>query len=293
MKIEVFAILESVLRTGTIAAASRESNLTASAVSIQMKNLESYVGEPLFDRSGLQVKPLPLALKISEIMKRAAAEMAQLRQPTEIAIKGTARIGMIESMQPLLLPEMFKILGASYAELHVNIRRGKSGELTDAVKSGELDAAVVGQPETGGTSRLHWHPLFRRELVLIAPPEETDHRLPSVFARHAWIRYDRGTIAGRLATRYVNARVRATIAGQELDSVRAIAAMVSAGLGVSVVQLAEPGLALAFPMQVFSLRQAPVLTISMVSRKVDREKRILVAVQDVLERAARVAKVVR
>lgn len=293
MKIEVFAILDAVLRTGTIAAASRECNLTASAISIQIKNLESYVGEPLFDRSGLQVKALPLAFKISDIMKRAAAEMAQLRHTTEIAVKGVARLGMIETMQPLLLPEMFKILGADYAQVQVNLRRGKSGELTDAVKAGELDAAVVGQPEAGGSSRLHWHPLFRRELVLIAPPDETDHRLPSVFARHAWIRYDRGTIAGRLAARYVNARVDAPIAGQELDSVRAIAAMVSAGLGASVVQLAEPGLALAFPMQVFSLRQAPVLTVSMVSRKIDREKRILVAVQDVLERAARAVKVSR
>jgi len=52
--------LDAVLRGGSLAAAASETNLTASAVSMQMKQLEAYLGQPLFDRSGHAIRPTPL-----------------------------------------------------------------------------------------------------------------------------------------------------------------------------------------------------------------------------------------
>ena len=57
MKIEMFDTLDAVLRGGSLAAAASETNLTASAVSMQMKQLETYLGQPLFDRSGHAIRP--------------------------------------------------------------------------------------------------------------------------------------------------------------------------------------------------------------------------------------------
>ncbi len=58
MKIDTFATLDAVLRGGTFAAAAAARNVTPSAVSMQMKQLEAYMGQPLFDRSGLQVRSI-------------------------------------------------------------------------------------------------------------------------------------------------------------------------------------------------------------------------------------------
>ncbi len=282
MKLETFITLEAVLRTGTLAGAARILHLTPSAVSIQMKQLEQYMGQQLFDRSGLEVKPLPVAHEMSSVMQRAIEQLDMLKRNKTYVVEGHLHIGIIESMQPLLLPDLTRILRTRYPSLHIQTRRGKSADLTNAVKAGELDAAVVAQPETGGSSRLHWHFLQEQELALVVPPQEQELAVPELFRRYDWIRYDRRTIAGRLATRYVNQQVGAAHSSIEFDVVRAILAMVSAGLGISVVQLTEPGIHLNYPVQIRRLQDAPVIRFSLVMRKPDAESRPLETLQAVL-----------
>lgn len=283
MKIEAFTTLEAVLRTGTMVGAARQLHLTPSAVSIQMKQLEQYMGQQLFDRSGLEVKSLPIAYEMSSVMQRALEQLDALRRDKTYVVEGHLNLGIIESLQPLLMPDLTRILRARYPGLHVQTRRGKSADLTNAVKAGELDAAVVAQPETGGSSRMHWHPLREQQLALVVPPDEDETSVKKLFQRYDWIRYDRRTIAGRLATRYVNKYLgdnpRSSI---EFDGVRAVLAMVSAGLGVSVVQLTEPGIQLNYPVRILQLQNAPVIRFAMVSRKADSDSRPLQTLQAVL-----------
>jgi DNA-binding transcriptional LysR family regulator len=248
-----------------------------------MKQLEAYLGRQLFDRSGLQVRPLPLAFQVSAVMSRARSELEALRRTTGLTIEGTLRLGVIESMQPLLLPRTLQYVRQRYPGLRVHPTRGRSAELTNAVKAGEIDAAVVAQPETGGSSRLQWHPVMRCPLSLIVPPNETSTSLPDLFARYEWIRYDVGTIAGRAASRYVNARVRHKTSHLELDAVRAIVAMVSEGLGLSLVQLSEPGIGTAFPVRVIPLPDAPHLRFAFVTRAADADSRLLAVLREAID----------
>jgi len=278
MKWEAFATLEAVLRTGTLAAAAREANLTAGAVGLQMKQLEAFVGHPLFDRSGLQVRPLPLAGEVAAVMRRARLELDALRRPASRALEGTVELGVIESMQPLVLPGALQALRRLHAGLRVRPHRGRSADLTHAVKAGTLDAAVVAQPETGGSSRLAWHPLLRCPLSLVLPPDAPDLPVAELLERYEWIAYDPGTIAGRLAARYLQRHYRIRAGDLELDTVRAVLAMVSAGLGASVVQLSEPNIRMACPVKVIELPQAPVLQFSLVTRRADAADRRIQAV---------------
>ncbi|QHJ01276.1 LysR family transcriptional regulator [Xylophilus rhododendri] len=288
MKWEAFATLDAVLRTGTLAAAAKETNLTAGAVGLQMKQLEAFVGHQLFDRSGLQVKPLPLAGQVAAIMRRAQGELDVLRRPASIVLEGPLELGVIESMQPLLLPGALQALRRAHPGLRVHPHRGKSAELTHAVKAGNLDAAVVAQPEQGASSRLDWHALMHCPLSLVVPPDAPAGASPAaLFQRYEWIQYDRASIAGRLAARYLQKHFKPRAGGLELDGVRAVLAMVNAGLGLSMVQLSEPGIALPFPVRVIALPQAPVIRFSLVSRSADALSRPLAAVREALGEAAR------
>ncbi|WPB57311.1 LysR family transcriptional regulator [Xylophilus sp. GOD-11R] len=280
MKLQSFRVLDAVLRNGTLAAAAQECNLTASAVSLQIKGLEQFVGQPLFDRSGLQVKALPLAHQVARIMLRAHAELDAVRRPESIRVAGAVHLGMVESLQPLLLPGILTRLRQDWPAVQLHMRRGKSSELQHAVKAGELDAAVISQPENGGSSRLHWHALMQQSLSLIVPPAETETSMQRLFARYEWIRYDTNTIVGRQAARYVHAHTRARRGNLELDAIRAILALVARGLGVSVVQLAEPTLAHGLPVRVIPLPDAPRIQSAFVSRPVDVDKRVLAAVRE-------------
>ena len=59
MKLQSFSTLDAVLRGGSFAAAAAEAHLTPGAVSLQMKQLEAWLGQSMFDRSGLAVRPVP------------------------------------------------------------------------------------------------------------------------------------------------------------------------------------------------------------------------------------------
>jgi len=286
MKIEMFDTLDAVLRGGTLAAAASETNLTASAVSMQMKQIEAYLGQPLFDRSGHAIRPTPLAHEVAAAMRQGLQHLQSLRRRSVVAIEGVVRLGIIESMMPILLPGTFSKLRARYPRLELRPARGRSIGLTDAVKSGELDAAVVAQPEAGGSVRLNWRPLLRSEMRLIVPPEATENSVPALFKQYEWIRYDRQTISGMVAARYVARQVRAGRGALELDSVPAIVAMVSAGLGIALVHLVDAGYCQSYPVRFVRLsRGAPAVQMSLVTRKVDADSRPLRAVGDAMTAA--------
>lgn len=281
MKIDAFSTLDAVLRGGTLAAAAAEMNLTPSAVSMQMKQMELYLGQPLFDRSGLQVRPTRLAHEVAGLMRDTLGQLESLRKRTSVAIGGTVRLGVIESMQPVVLPGVLGQLRERYPQLELKPVRGRSAGLTAQVKAGELDAALVAQPEDGGSVRLRWQPMLRRELVLVAPPSAPETTVAALFRQHEWIRYDRGTITGAMAARYA-AQVRDKRGSSlEFDNAAAIVAMVSAGLGISIVQIADPAICQSYPVRVVRLgRGAPVLQLSLVTRKTDDDNRPVAAVRD-------------
>jgi len=282
MKIDAFLTLESVLRTGTFAAAAQDMNLTPSAVSMQMKHLEQYLGQPLFDRSGLQVRPMPLAQEVSALMHGAIQGLEALRKRPQMAIEGVVRLGVIESMQPSVLPGAMRLLRERYPSLELHPCRGRSATLISSVKAGEIDAALVAQPLKGASSMLNWAPMLRRELVLIAPPMATETSVPALLRQYEWIRYDSKSVTGTLASQFVRNTVGDKRTTLEFDNAPAIIAMVSAGIGVSIVQIADPGLLNTYPVRIVRLgRQAPTLQFSLVSRKND-DSRQVAAVRDAL-----------
>ena len=282
MKIEAFQTLEAVLQHGSFAAAATRMNLTPSAVSMQMKQLEQYFGQPLFDRSGLQVRPMPLAREVCGAMAPGLQQLGALRRRRDVAVEGVVRLGVIESMLPVLLPGTVRLLRERYPGLEVRPVRGRSSDLTEAVKAGGLDAAVVAQPEKGGQQGLRWHELESRELVLVAPPD-AGGGAQALLRRYEWIRYDRDTITGAMAARYVKAILPDKRSTLELDSATAIVGMVSAGLGVSIIQLAEPAIGQMYPVRVLPLgRGAPALTIALVTRTAQEDERRLLALREAM-----------
>ena len=282
MKIDAFLTLEAVLRTGTFAAAAGEMKLTPSAVSMQMKQLELYLGKPLFDRSGLQVRPMALAGEVVGAMSGGLATLQRLRKRATVQVEGVVRVGVIESMQPMLLPGTMRLLRDRHPLLELRPMRGRSVGLAASVKAGELDAALVAQPENGGSTRLAWHPMVKRELLLVAPPGSVGN-LTALFQQYEWIRYDRETVTGALAARFVHGQVPHKRSQLEFDNVSAIVAMVSAGLGVSIVQVADPGIVASYPVRILKLgRAAPTLQFALVVRKADEYSRPLIALREAM-----------
>ena len=92
MKIESFRTLNAVLRGGSCAAGGADMNLSPSAVSLQMKQMEEYFGQPLFDRSALQVAVQGLITEPAAHNPKAIARMSVHYQAQREAEKTTERL---------------------------------------------------------------------------------------------------------------------------------------------------------------------------------------------------------
>jgi len=285
MKLEFLLTLDAILRKGTFAAAAEEVGLTTSAVSLQVKRLEDYLGQPLFDRSTRTAKPNALARDLAAAMRGALQAMEAARTRQTPVVSGRLVIGTIRTVQATALPHALSEIAVRHPQLSVRAVQGNSAELLTRLKAGGLDAAVLIRPSAGGSTRLHWVDLERQPFVLVAPPEATGTTAADLLARHPWIQYDTSLTGGRFAASYLRRHAPRKSATFELGSIEAIVTMVSAGLGVSII----PKVPLSSePPPVLELglgRQAPARQISFVCRAADRENRRIVAIADAFERA--------
>ncbi len=287
MKFSFFETLEAVLRTGSLSRAADEMNLTPSAVSMQMKQVEVFFGQPLFDRSGLQVKPMPFAHEVASVMQLPMQQIEQLRRRNSIQIEGTIRLGVIESMQASLLPGVIQHLLKKHPALQLKPARGRAVELIAAVKANELDAAIVVQPVKGGSQRLHWQHLFKNELVVIAPPTAKAAKIHQLFCDYPWIRFDASTSTGKLAAQWIGQNMPQAQRSMDLPSVHAVLSMVNAGLGVSMVPSIDPRMMMAYPVRVYPIgRGAPALNVVLLTRKNEPKTRLMDALFESIQAAA-------
>jgi DNA-binding transcriptional LysR family regulator len=286
VKISLFATFKAVLDKGTLSAAADEIGLTASAVSLQIKQLEEYFGQPLFDRSGRRAQPTPFAREVAAAIQDAFATIESLRASKTLSVAGRARLGVITSAQSAALPRALKFAREHFPALAIQIITASSENLLSELKAGRIDACVLVRPESGGSSRLAWYNLMREPFVLIAPPDATGRTIAELLRTHDWIRYDPSTTGGRIAARYVQRVAPRSRPSCDMLSTDVIVAMVSAGLGVSVLPQPRAQLHAGYPLRQLSLgKNGPTRQVAFVCRQADAGNRRLLAVRDAFAEA--------
>lgn len=253
MNLSFIATLEAVLRTGSFAHAAVDRHLSRSAVSLQMRRLEEYFGQPLFDRSSQQARPTAFAQEVLATFAQAMHNAELLRQRDAHVIEGEVSLGVTESMQALVLPRILPLLKTRYPRLLIKPMRGRSQTLLEQVKRGDIDCAIVIQSPQGGARRLIWTQLLREPLVLAAPPDTPDAPVDELLRRHEIIRFDNRTNVGHASARYVASRGIRSQGDIELQSVPSILALVSSGLGVSIAFIPDRRICLSYPVRLFDL----------------------------------------
>lgn len=130
----------------TMAAVAEALNLTPSAVSQQITQLEEEVGVPLTERRGRGVKLTHAGEvlvshmeRIMGVLDEANSELALIRK--EIA--GTLRIAAFATAAAALLPPVLQVLRKSYPRLQIIIIEMEPSEGLAALGSWNTDLAIV------------------------------------------------------------------------------------------------------------------------------------------------------
>lgn len=238
MLIRTLRAFLALYRTGTVVAAAEDVHLSQAAVSVQLKNLEAELGVSLFARTrrslsltstGRQLVPL------AEQMVLIYEQMKVLDKDGPVA--GVLSLGVINSAWTGVLPRLLKKITVEHPNLEIKVTAGISGDLVAKVDAGVVDAAIVTQPPRHFATNLVAHHLYAEPFVLIAPAQMGFIDLSTTMGAAPYVAFDRSAWAGQLIDEYLGAHGLRVRPAMEVNSLDAIIAVVSHGLGVSIVPL--------------------------------------------------------
>jgi LysR family hydrogen peroxide-inducible transcriptional activator len=153
--------------TGHFGRAAERSFVSQPALSQQIRQLEAAAGQPLFDRPAATLTPFgrEFVERVRRIVEDTDALGAfaagQAGRPSK-----PLRFGLIPTVAPYLLPEIFPALTAGLPDVSFAVSENRTGALLEALAAGALDLALIAtEPEPGGPA-LTVAPLFADDFVL-------------------------------------------------------------------------------------------------------------------------------
>lgn len=224
-----------VVDSGSMAEAARRLDLTPAAVGQQIRALERELGATLLTRAGRTVSPTAAGSRILTQSRGLLRELADMKiLVNDDHATGELRIGTINTALHSLVPEILARFVKIHPKVKMFIQSGTSAELYEALRQGEVDAAVCTHPAFAMPKNFSWE-LLREEPLVVLAPQRLGGRDPHELLRsEPLIRYDRTLAGGKEADRYLRREGIVPIERLELGSLAAISMMVDCGLGVSL-----------------------------------------------------------
>lgn len=141
MEIRTLITFTKILEMGSFTKAADALGYSQSTITMQMKQLETELGVPLFDRIGRKVsvnnEGLRFAKYASNIVKESQNALASLS--SDGTPKGTLRIGILESICTAHLPSIINQYHNQYPDVNTIIHIGTFPELETMLNSGKID----------------------------------------------------------------------------------------------------------------------------------------------------------
>jgi len=261
-QLQVFA---EVARHGSMARAAESLHLTPPAVSMQIKELETQLRLPLFDRQGRKVSLstageyfLVHAKRLLAALKEADDAMARLKKLEH----GLLTIGLVSTAK-YFVPHLLARFREEHPGVDVRLRVvGNRGQLVELMQSGDVDLSVMGRPPKEISTRSE--SFAAHPLVFVAPPGHPllvagPHSVRAL-APYAIIAREHGSGTRTAMEKFfAEQRFEPRIA-MEMSSNETIKQAVMAGLGLSFLSLHTMGLELRSGLlQLLDIEGAPVM----------------------------------
>ncbi|WP_113435430.1 LysR family transcriptional regulator [Rhizobium sp. SYY.PMSO] len=276
--LETFLI---VVQHGSLAEASRRLGVTPAGIAQRIQALEDEIGLPLLARSGRRVRPTEAGLAIVEKSRRVLSEVRELKSLAhDDQAFGELRLGAISTALTGLLPVGLRRVFDTIPGADIFLLPGTSAELYNGLLEEKIDAAILVKPPFAIPKTLQWDLIRSEPFVLLAPPELAKTPAEQLLREQPFIRYDRSNWGGRLADTYLQSLRILPREWLELDSLEAIAVMVEAGLGVSLMPDWHSSLFDNLRIARLPLKNAPIREIGLLRPRNVRSNRLIQAVLD-------------
>jgi len=242
--IETLKVFCDVVETGSFSAAASQNFITQSAVSQQLRTLESKYHCKLLERGRSGAKPTPAG----EILYRASREIlekyheidTQLQEAAKV-VSGSLRVAIVYSVGLHELPPYMKEYLREFPQVNIHVEYSRPNKIYDDVIAGRMDLGIVAYPAKH--PQINVLPFREDELVVVCSPKHTFAPLKKVAAQcldgEVFVGYERD-ISTRKATDqfFKDHNLTVRYAG-EYDNIETIKRAAEIGQGIAIVPLAS------------------------------------------------------
>ena len=240
-------VFVEVAQQGSVTSAAQALHLTPPAVSMQIKEVESQVGLPLFDREGRRIVLsttgeyfLVHAKRLLGALTDAENAMARFKRLEH----GLLTIGMVSTAK-YFVPQLLARFRQDHHGVDVKLRvAGNREQLVALLQSGEVDLAVMGRPPREMATRSE--AFAAHPMVVVGPPGHPLLRVSqapvAALAPHPFIVREQGSGTRNAMQQFFAEHRFAPSITMEISSNETIKQAVIAGMGLSFLSLHTVGL---------------------------------------------------
>lgn len=141
--------------------AAETLNRTQSALSVQLRKLETVLNAVLFERHAKGMRLTAEGEKLLPVAQRILGDLHHAQSLFEQPLRGKIRVGIPDHYDDLVFEKVLLRFGRDYPLLDIFVKSGCSSGFPKAIDNGSLDIAVVSDPESGRgdlleTEPTHW-----------------------------------------------------------------------------------------------------------------------------------------
>ena len=167
--------MRAVAEEGSLARAALRLHVTPSALSHQLRDVETRLGTPLFLRVGKRMVPTAAGERLARSAQEILAALASAERAIHLFAggeRGRLRVIVAGYASYRWLPSVLQRYRERHPKIEVQMPEPAGPDPLTDVLGGTVDVAISAR--TADDKRLHCEPLVRDEVVLAVPP---GHRL--------------------------------------------------------------------------------------------------------------------
>lgn len=129
--------------------AADSCNVSQSALSSAISEMENQLGLQIFERDNKRVLVTPIGQQVldkARLIQVQVDELHQLSNSLKKPLSYPMSVGVIPTIGPYLLPKVLPAVREQYPDFKLTIIEEQSQVLVDKVKSGEIDTAIIALP---------------------------------------------------------------------------------------------------------------------------------------------------
>ena len=129
--------------------AAEECNISQSALSTALSEMEKQLGFQIFERDSRKVLVTPLGQQVLQRARSIELQMEDMKRLVDAQrgpLSTPLSLGVIPTIGPYLLPRVLPALEDQYPQLQLDILEDQTAEVLDQLRRGALDAAIIALP---------------------------------------------------------------------------------------------------------------------------------------------------